>query len=327
MTPQELDLHLAILRWAERIEEIATGLPDLAAPPSAARRRAALILSDALAAEFTLPVPEGVRIDDIALDGDGPSLRARRFRPSALGSAPAPTQLFLHGGGFIGGTIDETLNDRICAARALDAGIQIVSLEYRLAPEHTYPAAAHDAISALTALRHDRGVDAERLGIGGNSAGATIAASAAILLRDDDAPPLHHVDLEVVPAALRPVGDSAKEYRAGFGLDDADSLAVAYLGTAAALDDLPHAASPLDVDDLGGLPPTLIMVAEHDPLRDSGVAYAGRLRDAGVDVTEHVGRGHLHGSPGLTAALPIARDWQRRHADALRVAYVTAPAG
>lgn len=80
-------------------------------------------------------------------------------------------------------------------------------------------------------------------------------------------------------------------------------------------------ASPLDVPDLGGLPPTLVLAAEHDPLRDSGVRFAERLQEAGVPVVLHVGAGHLHGTPGQTALSALARDWQDRHAQHLALAY------
>lgn len=242
----------------------------------------------------------------------------RRFRPLGLDD-PAPTQLFLHGGGFYAGTVDEVLNDRLCAARAKDAGIQICSLEYRLAPEHPYPAAAEDAIAAVHALATSPalGADPRRLGIGGNSAGAAIAASAAILIRDASGPRLIHQGFEVLPAALTPVGASALEFTTGFGVDDAAALVELYVGPG----DIPYAAEPLAVPDLSGLPPTLILAAEYDPLRDGAVAYGERLREAGTAVDVVIGRGHLHGSPGLTAVLPSARTWQETHSSALRAAY------
>ncbi|MEI3848744.1 MULTISPECIES: alpha/beta hydrolase fold domain-containing protein [unclassified Microbacterium] len=323
----DLDLHPAIRAWGERIAEHSAAFPELAGRAAAPRRAAALRVSDLVAAEFTLPAPDDVAIDEVAIDGPDGTLRLRRFRPAGIADL-APTQLFLHGGGFFGGTVDEILNDRLCARRARDARIQIASLEYRLAPEHRYPAAAEDAMAALTALASDPalGADPARLGIGGNSAGAAIAASAVILLRDrarrgETVPPVLHQDLEVLPAALRLVGSSGERYADGFGLDDAAELVEVYVGPG----EPPYAAAPLDVPDLTGLPPALLMVAEFDPLRDSGIRYGERLRAAGVPATVIVGEGHLHGTPGITAALPAARDWQDRHSRALATAYGTAP--
>lgn len=320
ITPHDLDLDPAILAWDARTAELAQTLPDLAAPPGPARRRAALRLSDQLAEEFTLPVPDGVAIDDVVIETSSGPLRARRFRPLDL-VLPAPTQVFLHGGGFHEGTVDELLNDRLCAARAKTAGLQLYSLEYRLAPEHPFPAAVLDAVDAVYAIVRDAsyGADPLRVGIGGNSAGATIAASAAIRMRDRWDSPLIHQDLEVVAAALEPIGESAELYRQGFGLDDAAALVGIYVGDS----DVPPLASPLAVPGLEGLPPALIMVAEFDPLRDSGLAYARRLENAGVAVTSVIGKGHLHGTPGLTAALNIARQWQTWHSLELARAYDT----
>lgn len=317
-TLDELDLDPAIVRWNERMAEHAQNLPDLAGPLSPARRAAARELSDLLAVEFTLPIPDAVTIEDVTIDGPGGPLRMRRFRPDGI-EIPAPTQLFLHGGGFYGGTIDEVLNDRLCARRSLDAGIQIYSLEYRLAPEYQYPAASEDAIAAVHALAGSAalGADPQRLGIGGNSAGAAIGASAAIMLRDAAGPALVHQGFEVLPAALRAVGSSGEEFSTGFGIEDAADLVEVYVGRGIP----PYAAEPLEVPDLSGLPPTLIMAAEYDPLRDGAVAYGERLRDAGVEVEIVIGRGHLHGSVGLTAAMPAARVWQETQARALRAAY------
>lgn len=309
--------------WLRRGAEISAVLPDLASDEWPRHRRAARLLSDELAIEFTDPVPLGVRIDDLQVEGgDGP-LRARRFRRSDA-TGPLPTMLWLHGGGWIGGTIDETLNDRTGADRALRSGVQIVSLEYRLTPEHPFPAPVEDATAALADLRtrsDELGVDAARLGIGGNSAGATVAATAALRERDAGRP-LHHQALEVLPAALRPVGASIDRYRRASGLEGADALVELYRA-GAPLED----SSPLDAPVHRGLAPALILAAEFDPLRDGAVAYAQALREADVPVELHVLPGHVHGSPGLTARWQGARDWRDVFADGLARAYAsTAPA-
>ena len=305
----------AVRAWLTRIDEHAAGLDGLSAPFGPERRAASRVLSDLLAAEFTAPAPESVAIDDFEVPGaDGP-VRVRRYRPREL-TGPAPTQVWLHGGGFHAGAVDEEVNDRLCAARAADAALQICSVDYRLAPEHPYPAAAHDALAVVDALHADpraADVDRRRIGIGGNSAGATIAASAAILSRDRSAVRLCHQDLEVVAATLRGI-DGLPAHEA--------ALVRAYLGG----DEAPPQASPLEEPDLTGLPPALILVAEHDPLQGPGLAYARRLEDAGIPVTAHFGAGHLHGTPALTAVFDGARRWQRLHARELARAYRTAAA-
>lgn len=311
-----------IHRWIARYSEVASTFPGFGDPDPGTHRIAALHVSDLIAAQFTRPIPDGVRVDDFALDGPERPLRVRRYRPH---HAPAltPTQLWLHGGGFFAGSVDETLNDRICGALALASGVQIVSLEYRLAPEHPYPAAVHDAIAALRALTvdpHALGVDQRRLGIGGNSAGAAIAASTALHLRDSGDVDLVHLDAEVIPAALPPVGDSARDFAQGFGLDGLDALATVYFGPQGPADDY---GLVLDAPSLAGLPPTLLMLAEYDPLRDAGLRFAERLSDAAVPVTVVVGEGHLHASLALTAQFAGAREWNRRHAAELATAYGT----
>lgn len=322
-TMADLDLEPGILHWITRIGELAADLPDLASPDPAVQRVAARTLSDLVALECTLPVPDGVDIEDFEIDGPGGALRMRRYRPSSS-TGPAPTQLWLHGGGFFAGTMEELLNDRLCARRALESGVQHLSLEYRLAPEHPYPAPVRDAVAALQAVVADPvrfGADPARLGLGGNSAGAAIAASTALLLRDEGGPALVHLDLEVPPTSLPPAGPSAEEYAVGFGLDQIDLIMRMYAGPDGPVDDR---ISPLAVDDLTGLPPTLVMAAEHDLLRDSGVRYAERLEAAGVPVVLLVGAGHLHGSPGQTAVSALAREWQERHSLQLARAYTSA---
>ena len=308
-----------IRAWAQRIQEVAAGLAASDAGDGfAARRHVARMLSDALAEEFTLPVPEGVRIRDLALAGGDEGVRRARWFRSASAHGPQPTMLWCHGGGFFGGTIDEILNDRISAALTLTSGVQIFSLEYRLAPEHPFPAPVDDAVEALRDLRArciELEVAPDRLGIGGNSAGATIAATAARRLCGEGEQ-VHHQALEVLPAALYPYGDSATRYGRGFGLDDVEQLGELYRADAPLTD-----ASPLDFPDLSGLPPALLLVAEFDPLRDSALAYADRLREVDVPTTVHLGAGHVHGSPGLTAGWQGARDWQHAFATELALAY------
>ncbi|WP_435747170.1 alpha/beta hydrolase fold domain-containing protein [Microbacterium sp. PMB16] len=316
----DIALDPGIRRWIARLEELSPGIPGIASTDPSVRREAARRLSDLLAVDFTLPVPDGVTVDDFEIEGPAGVLRMRRYRPDA-GAGRMPTQLWLHGGGFYAGTIDEILNDRLCARRALESGVQLLSLEYRLAPEHPYPAPVLDAVAALEALVGEAGrfgVDPERLGIGGNSAGAAIAASTALRLRDLGGPRIVHVDLEVPPLAMHRVGRSAEDYAIGFGLDQLEAIVAMYAGPEGAAD---ARISPLDVEDLLDLPPTLIMAGEHDPLRDSGVLYAERLRAADVPVELFIGAGHLHGTPGLTAAFEGAREWQELHARHLASAY------
>jgi len=319
--PADLALDPGILGWIARIEELSPELPGLTSRDPLLRRAAERQLSDRLAVDAVRPVPDGVDREDFVVPGPRGPRRLRRYRPGGEPGA-LPSQLWLHGGGFFGGSIDEQINERLCAHRALDSGVQIFSLEYGLAPEHPYPAASDDAAAALETLIDDGvrlGVDPTRVGIGGNSAGAAIAASTVLRLRGSL--PLVHVDLEVPALALRPVGDAA-EQAGGSWQEEFAWVAGLYVGPDGPAD---SAASPLDADVLSFFPPTLIFVGEHDPLRDAGIAFAARLTEVGVETELVVGPGHLHGTPGLTAVFPGARAWQAQHAQELIRAYRSAP--
>lgn len=325
MTGAAVEIAPAILAWAERITDLSRALPELESEDMDARRKAERRLSDALATEFCDPPAPGVCIRDDMVDAPAGPLGLRRYRPDGLPPA-APTEVFLHGGGFVSGSVHELINDRLLTARARRAGIQVISVEYRLAPEHPYPAAVHDTVATIDLLRDEPerfGVDATRLGIAGASAGAGIAASASLLLRDRGEVGLVHQSLEVPAVALEAFGPSSLRFARGYGLDGYEKAIGLYLGERRG----PRvaAAQPVFVSDLTGLPPTFIQVAEFDPLRDGGLEYGERLRAAGVPTAVHVGAGHVHGSPGLTATFPPARAWQRRSAAAARLAYHHAP--
>ncbi len=317
----EIDLHPAIRRWLTRIGEISATLPGLGSSDLAEHRAAAVGLSDLLAEEFVSPAPPGATADWMECDADGTVLAVRRYRPAVAG--PWPTQVYLHGGGFVGGSARESTNDRLLGARALSAGVQILSLEYRLAPEHPYPAAVLDTLALLEDVMASPGrwdADPTRVGVGGASAGATIAASAALRWHALGRPPLLHQCLEIPAASFQLVGDSPNLASAE-DLAGATAAADAYL--AGGGDEF---ASPLEAPDLTGLPPALVMTAEWDPLRDGGEAYADRMRQAGVAVDLVRGAGHLHATCSLTAVLPSARAWQTICADHLRRAYSSTPA-
>jgi acetyl esterase len=318
--------HLAepVREWIADARRLRAQAVDLGSADATVRRRAARELSDRLAAVYTAPAPGGVAIDECSIVADqGRTIRVRRYRPAeARGSWP--TQIWLHGGGFVTGAVDELVNDRLCAARSAATGVQLLSVEYRLAPEHAYPAQLDDVVAVFDWAVSDRslGADPTRVGIGGNSAGGTIAASAALRIRDTRPSTLIHVLLEVPQLTFEPFGVSAIAFDLNEGPlapGDADlgrDVRQAYLPPAAA----DRYAVPLDAD-LGGSPPTLVLTAEFDPLRDAGEEYATRLRDAGVPATSIRGRGHLHGSCSLTARWDGARQWQASAAESMLHAY------
>ncbi len=322
--PGGAHLDPEITRWMTRARELGATMPDLGSSDILAWRRAERELSDAVAVEFVAEPTAGCRVDDVVAG----SVRMRRYRPFSVDDR-LPTQLFLHGGGFAFGSADEVVNDRIIRQRAIDTGVQFFSLDYRLAPEHRFPAALDDAVVAFGWLldhADELGIDIDRVGVGGVSAGGGIAAGLTLRLRDLALPGPRHQLLEVPAVTMTPSGSSLDLYARGFGLEDLDLLRELYLGDGAsdgAVSEL--YASPVDHPDLSGLPRTLVMTAQFDPLRDAGELFASRLAAAGTDAAAVRGIGQVHGSSALTARVAGARRWQVVAANELRSRLAAVP--
>jgi acetyl esterase len=253
-------------------------------------------------------------VDDLAVALDGRTLRVRHYVPREHGWAePMPALLFFHGGGFTIGSVDT--HDRVCRMLARDADCVVLSVDYRLAPEHRFPAAVDDAFDVLAWLRAEAGalgVDASRLAVGGDSAGGTLAAASALHARDRGWPLV--LQLLIYPGlAVRQDSGSHRAFAHGFLLDT--EVVDWFFGNYLRTDDdrLDWRFAPLAHPDLHGIAPTWIGHAQYDPLRDEGRAYAARLRDAGiaVDETEYPGMVHAFFQHG--GFVPVAR---RAHADA-----------
>jgi acetyl esterase len=221
---------------------------------------------------------------DLTIPGpDGP-LRARHYRPAV--AEVAPLLLFFHGGGFVVGDIES--HDGLCRMICRDAAVHVLSVDYRLAPEHRAPAAVDDCVAAYRWSRGhaaELGADPSRIGVGGDSAGGNLAALVALRSREEGIP---QPTLQVL---LYPVLDLSAKSRSrtvfsdGFFLSkrDRDWFTDLYLGgTDLGADDA--RVSPLKAADLSGLAPALVLTAGFDPLRDEGNEYAVALRSAGVTV-------------------------------------------
>lgn len=228
---------------------------------------------------------------------------------------PGPALLYVHGGGFVVGSLDS--HDGACRELAARARCTVVSLDYRLAPEHRFPAAPDDVLAAFRALAAEAeslGLDRERLAIGGDSAGGNLSAVLALETRDDEVRPCFQ--LLIYPAVdMTMSSPSIDELGQGFFLEK-PTIAwylEQYLGDA----DRKHPrASPLFVDDLSGLPPALVVTAGFDPLCDEGAAYAERLRDAGVEVAHHHHGSMFHGFWNCTT---VMREAERAFDEAVGV--------
>jgi acetyl esterase len=252
--------------------------------------------------QATEPV-EGVMIEDVVVDG----IPVRLYRPAETGASVAPLHVYFHGGGFVVGSAFSGMEDHTLSERAHAAQCVVASVEYRLAPEHRFPAALEDSYAALLGLAEDAaalGVDPERMTVGGASAGGNLAFAVALLCRDRGGPALR-LQLPEVGTTDMTKSSSAWRYPA-FGHDVTRTQEVAfvdlYLNSVEERTN-PY-ASPLFARDLRGVAPAYIMNAEFDPRRDECEAYAVRLQDAGVPVTVRNMKGHIHGSAWL-----VKEDW------------------
>jgi acetyl esterase len=278
----------------------ASGAPPLGTVPVPETRAA----FDGIAA-FGGPPVEVAKIEDRKIPGPGGEIPIRVYTPE--GKAPMPVIVFFHGGGWVIGTLET--HDPICRHLAKQAGAVVVSVDYRLAPEHKFPAGPEDCYAATAWVAEhaaEIGVDAKRLVVGGDSAGGNLAAVVSLMARDRGKPRIAHQLL------IYPVTDhsyetvSYRENAKGLLLEK-DSMVWFwnhYLSSSA--DGQNPYASPLRAKDLKGLPPATVVTAEFDPLRDEGEAYAKRLREAGVPVKAKRYDGVIHGFAILGGVFPEA---------------------
>ena len=269
------------------------------------------------------PVRDATVVTDHRVPVEGGTIRVRRYRPPTPAALPA--HLYLHGGDFWTGGLDDV--DAMARRYARAVPCTVLSVEYRLAPEHPYPGPLEDCYAVLrwaAAHRVDLGVGA--LSVGGTSAGGGLAAALALLARDRGGPPIAFQLLEQPVTDLTGTCPSMHDYRGGWGLSAHDLLEGYHHYAPDPATRRTGLASPLRAGDLSGLPPALVHVNECDPLRDEGLAYAARLRAAGVPVRVLVARGHVHGS--VYAALPRSgRRYRGALAAALREALSAPRAG
>lgn len=265
-----------------------------------------------------LPVRQLARVENFALPArDGAQLAARLYAPvQAAGAAlPLPVLLYFHGGGFTIGSIQT--HDVLCRELSQAGGCAVVSVDYRLAPEHRFPVAVNDAWDALQGLvraAKGLGLDASRVAVGGDSAGGTLAAVCAVLARDGGLPLA--LQLLIYPGcAAHQDSVSHHTFAHGFVLEEPSITWFfnQYLRTPADREDWRFA--PLNAPDLQGVAPAWLGLAECDPLVDEGLLYGDKLRAAGVAVDLGIYRGVTHEFIKMGRALPEAG---QAHADAGR---------
>jgi len=285
-------LHTLTPQEARRAYDAAAEILDL---PRAPLRRVE---------ELTVPTP------------DGAALPARLY---ADAPGPLPVLLYLHGGGFVIGSLET--HDSLCRQLAQRSGVAVLALDYRLAPEHRFPVAVQDAWHTLCWLQAQGGglgLDPSRLAVGGDSAGGTLAAVCALQARDSGLPLA--LQLLITPGtAAGPVFDSRRRFAEGCLLDDTtiEWFFAQYVEPEQRSD---WRFAPLQRDDLEGVAPACVILAECDPLVDEGLAYADRLRAAGVPVALELYRGLTHDFIKMGRVLAEAGQALQAAADALKEA-------
>ncbi|MCJ7439212.1 MAG: alpha/beta hydrolase [Acidimicrobiia bacterium] len=269
-------------------------------------------------------VDEVASVEDRTIPGPADEIPVRIYRPAtpATAGTDAPGVVFFHGGGWT--ICDLDTHDGACRRLANSVGAVVVSVDYRLAPEHKYPAAADDAYAATAWVADhasELGVDPARLAVAGDSAGGNLAAVVALMARDQDGPALAF-QLLVYPvidsSAARNDRPSRSENAVGYflTLSQMEWYRAQYLPEEAAGED--PRASPHLAESLVGLPPACIVTAEMDLLRDEGEHYGRAMEAAGVDVTISRTPGMFHGFFNMDAMLEGAKNAQRVAFDAMR---------
>jgi acetyl esterase len=266
------------------------------------------------------PLPVA-RVEERMIPGPAGEIRLRLYWPNA--PAPAPAIVYYHGGGHVIGSLDT--HDLV--ARNLCAGVDAVvaSVDYRMGPEHKFPAAVEDCVAALSWVHANAaslGIDPGRVGVHGDSAGANLAAVVALTARDAGGPKLR------LQSLVYPVGDytlsgaSYNKYAQGYGVLTRDAMAWFarhYLRSPADAED--WRASPIKAASHEGVAPAVVVVAEFDVLHDDGEAYAEALRRAGVPVEYREYPGMIHGFLGMVPVVDDAMNAQRQVWAAFRRAF------
>ena len=269
-----MPLHPQVRAMLDQMEE--SGLPQLnELPPVDARAQAKLLT------ELVGPGPEVAHLSEFSIPTSGGEIPARRYVPADA----AGVILWIHGGGWV--ICDLDTHDAMCRLLANESGCEVVAVDYRLAPEHPFPAPLDDCWDALRWVAEQAGE--QPVIVAGDSAGGNMAAVCALRARDRGGPELA-LQVLVYPATS---GDLTTQSCAAYGSGPDTFLTVAdmewfwdhYVGDAG--DDSSPEFRPLRAHDHSGLPPTIVVTAEYDPLRDDGFAYAKAVRAAGVPVTHH----------------------------------------
>jgi acetyl esterase len=288
-----------------QVESLLSEMAALGGPPihelSVAEARTVAEGMTALAGD---PI-EVAAVDNITIPVDGAEIGARVYTPE--GDGPHPVVMFFHGGGWVICSLDT--HDNVARAICRDAEALVVSVDYRMAPEHRFPTAAHDCFAATKWVAENAsslGGDAGRLAVCGDSAGGNLSAVVSQMARDAGGPAIAYAALIYPAVDMTRKGGSLDENASGYFLETEgmEWFMNHYLTEAEKADVL---ASPLLHSNLAGLPDTFIATCEYDPLRDEGEAYGDALRAKGVHVENKRYEGLIHGAANMTGVLDGGR--------------------
>jgi acetyl esterase len=301
--------------FLKQLQDPAT--PKLNSLPPEGARQMYVAMAQAMDAQN---VPIG-QVENRAIPGPAGEIPIRIYTPVAAGAAPLPVLVYYHGGGWVIG--DLNTHDGVCRVLANESGCKVVAVDYRLAPEHPFPAAVDDSFAALQWVADNAGelgVDANRIAVGGDSAGGNLSAVVSQIAKDKGGP---RVAFQLL---IYPVTDAGGDYESrranatGYLLEQELMEWFFKHYVPKGTDPLDTRISPLRRPDLAGLPPAWVLTAGFDPLRDEGKAYADKLRAAGVAV-EYVNEPEMiHGFFQLSGAIDAGAAALKRAGAVIRAA-------
>jgi acetyl esterase len=302
-----MELDKPVQEWLEMMTLMGSEGRVLSVDDMASVRQAMGLLG-----EFVATPPEVARTHDYLIARTNGEIGARVYWPA--GEGPHPIHVNFHGGGFVMGSAFEGASDSMMRARCVGSESIVVSVDYRLAPEHRFPVGVEDCYAGLVWAVNNAAAlngDGSRVTVGGVSAGGVATAVVALMARERGGPPLRLQLLEAASTDLTTSSHSWRNPKYGHDMERGAHVAMHISLYFRHPRDIVHPyASPLMAPELDGVAPAYIMSGEHDPRRDECEAYAARLADAGVKAVVSNMLGHVHGSNLLTKAWEGARQWQ-----------------
>lgn len=262
------------------------------------------------------------KIENLTMPGPAGEIKLRAYTPIAGGGAALPCLVYFHGGGFVIGDLDT--HDALCRTLANETGARVVAVDYRLAPEHKFPAAPEDCYAAVKWVEENAaklGIDPNRIAVAGDSAGGNLAAVACLMAKQKSGPRIVFQLLIYPTTQARANTDSIKAFAEGYFLEKKtmDWFFDQYLNAGVDVND--WRLSPLAAPDLSGLPRAYVVTAGFDPLKDEGKAFADKLNRAGVACVYVDYPGMVHGFFNMSGVVPTAREAIAEAAKAVRKAF------